>query len=126
MATNMVVGFLQSINKTTGRLLGRLAQIVGKDLVDIVIGQFTRNNRLDLQPRDPAVVAKRTRSRSPSKDAASAMSAGADDAPKTSRLRNCSRSLSLRISWRRYSLVVPYKPWLTCSSTKDFKVLGKE
>jgi hypothetical protein len=40
MATNVGVGILHCVNETIGGLLSRLAQIVGNDLVDIVIGQL--------------------------------------------------------------------------------------
>ena len=70
MATDVGVGLFQRIDEPIGRLLGRLAQVVRNDLVDIVIGQLTRNDGLHLQPRLPGLatmVVWRTRLRKPSK-----------------------------------------------------------
>jgi hypothetical protein len=39
MTGDVGVGLFQRINKTERRLLSRLAQIVGKGLVNVVIGQ---------------------------------------------------------------------------------------
>jgi hypothetical protein len=48
MAPYVGVCFLQCVNETMGRLLSKLAQVVCNDFVNVVIGQRTRNDRLEL------------------------------------------------------------------------------
>jgi hypothetical protein len=48
-------------------LLSTFAEVVGNRIVNVPVGQLTRNDRLGRHPRAPSLAALRTRSRSPSK-----------------------------------------------------------
>jgi type II secretory pathway pseudopilin PulG len=66
MATNMCVGFLELIDETCCSFRRTLTQVVGYSIINIPVGLLARNDYLGFQPRAPALVPLRTRSRSPS------------------------------------------------------------
>ena len=66
------------------------------------------------------------RSRRRSNHARSAVAAGGESAPSSSKPRRRWRSRSLRISSRTYSLDVPYPRVATCRSTKAFSDSGSD
>ena len=67
MATDVRISLLQGINEAERRLLSTFAEVVGNRIVNVPVGQLTRNDRLGRHPRAPSLAALRTRSRSPSK-----------------------------------------------------------
>jgi hypothetical protein len=67
MVTDVRTGLLLGVNKAERRLLGTFAEVVTNDVIDVPVGQLTRNDRLDRHSRVPPLTALPTRSRSPSK-----------------------------------------------------------
>src|SRR3989304_5824056 len=103
MGSDVDKGLFQCFDETQCSLLSVLAQVVLDRLIDIPVGELTRDDGLGFHPR----ARPRPRLRSASKWAAWAGAAGGGAPPSSSRPRRCSRSASLRINSRTYSLLVP-------------------
>ena len=67
MATDVRIGLLQCFNEAERSLFSAFAEVVGNRIINVPVGQLTRNDRLGRHPRTPALAALCTRLRSPSK-----------------------------------------------------------
>ena len=58
MPTNVPIGPLQSVDEAQSSLIARLTEVVFNGLVDVTVGQLTRDNRLRFHRRELARLAR--------------------------------------------------------------------